>query len=336
MEEQQKKPMVLKPSIDIVFKRIFGDERNKKLLRSLLDAIFIPEGAAPIKEVDILNPASQIEWREDKRPVLDLKVRDETGKLYHVEVQVANEKFFAERVLYYWSRLSASQLASGDEYDRLQPVYSIVITDFVMFKNEFGYHHCFSLLERERHFPLTDMMQIHFISLTGFDTTPENAHTLLDKWLCLFKEGTQLNKKIVEAWKQQNPEIREAYQELEKLGANEAFRWEVEDRINGIRRWLTGLSASFEEGLEKGMLQGELLGLERGREEGLERGREEGEQLGLEKGEQLGLEKGLQTGEQIGLLKSAKKMLIAGMSAQQVAEILHLPLQDVEDLEDEV
>ena len=334
IEEQQNKSIILTPCIDIVFKRIFGDERNKRLLRSLLDAVLIPEGAAPIDEIDILNPESQIEWRNDKHPVMDLKVRDKKGKLYHVEVQVANEKFFAERVLYYWSRLSASQLESGEKYDRLQPVYSIVITDFEMFKDKPGYHHCFLLLEQKQHFPLTDTMALHFISLAGFDTTPENAHTLLDKWLCLFKEGTKLDKDIIKKWEEQHPEFQEAYQELERLGANEEFRWEVEDRINAIRRWLTGFSASFKEGLQEGLEQGRAEGEQAGFEKGEQAGLEKGLEQGRVEGEQAGLEKGIQTGEQIGLLKSAKLMLEANVPAQQISDILNISLQDIEQLKD--
>ena len=334
IEEQQNKSIILTPCIDIVFKRIFGDERNKRLLRSLLDAVLIPEGAAPIDEIDILNPESQIEWRNDKHPVMDLKVRDKKGKLYHVEVQVANEKFFAERVLYYWSRLSASQLESGEKYDKLQPVYSIVITNFAMFKDKPGYHHCFLLLEQKQHFPLTDGMAIHFISLAGFDTTPENAHTLLDKWLCLFKEGTKLDKDIIKKWEEQHPEFQDAYQELERLGANEEFRWEVEDRINAIRRWLTGFSASFKEGLQEGLEQGRAEGEQAGFEKGEQAGLEKGLEQGRVEGEQAGLEKGIQTGEQIGLLKSAKLMLEANVPAQQISDILNISLQDIEQLKD--
>ncbi|MBU50651.1 MAG: hypothetical protein CL920_18385 [Deltaproteobacteria bacterium] len=136
--------------------------------------------------------------------------------------------------------------------------------------------------------------------------------------MCLFKEGTKLDKDIIKKWEEQHPEFQEAYQELERLGANEEFRWEVEDRINAIRRWLTGFSASFKEGLQEGFEKGEQAGLEQGRAEG----------------EQAGLEKGLQTGEQIGLLKSAKLMLEANIPAQQIADILNIPLQDIEQLKD--
>jgi len=230
--------------------------------------------------------------------------------------------------------LSASQLESGEKYDKLQPVYSIVITNFAMFKDKPGYHHCFLLLEQKQHFPLTDGMAIHFISLAGFDTTPENAHTLLDKWLCLFKEGTKLDKDIIKKWEEQHPEFQDAYQELERLGANEEFRWEVEDRINAIRRWLTGFSASFKEGLQEGLEQGRAEGEQAGFEKGEQAGLEKGLEQGRVEGEQAGLEKGIQTGEQIGLLKSAKLMLEANVPAQQISDILNISLQDIEQLKD--
>ena len=123
-------------------------------------------------------------------------------------------------------------------------------------------------------------------------------------------------------------ECKKALEEIEHLSRDEKFRWVYEDRLKGILDYYSGLKSKFREGLKKG----EQAGLERGRQEGLEEGRQEGLQEGFSQGEQAGLEKGMQTGEQIGLLKSAKKMLEAGMTPQEVANILDLSVQDIQNL----
>ena len=123
-------------------------------------------------------------------------------------------------------------------------------------------------------------------------------------------------------------ECKKALEEIEHLSRDEKFRWVYEDRLKGILDYYSGLKSKFREGLKKG----EQAGLERGRQEGLEEGRQEGLQEGFSQGEQAGLEKGIQTGEQIGLLKSAKKMLEAGMTPQQIADILNISVQDIQNL----
>ena len=44
----------LDPKLDVVFKLLFSDERNKGLLISLVSAVLKP--AAPISDIEILNP----------------------------------------------------------------------------------------------------------------------------------------------------------------------------------------------------------------------------------------------------------------------------------------
>ena len=57
----------------------------------------------------------------------------------------------------------------------------------------------------------------------------------------------------------------------------------------------------------------EWLGEKKGLEKGLEKGREEGREEGLKEGEAIGVEKGK--------IEIAKKMLLRGMSAEDVAEM---------------
>lgn len=45
--------MLMKPSIDFVFKKLFGAEESKESLISLLNAII--KSDSPIKDVEILN-----------------------------------------------------------------------------------------------------------------------------------------------------------------------------------------------------------------------------------------------------------------------------------------
>ena len=54
--------------------------------------------------------------------LLDVRVEDEAGTFYNVEVQKAPETDFVERMLFGWAETYGSQLLRGKKYDALCPV----------------------------------------------------------------------------------------------------------------------------------------------------------------------------------------------------------------------
>ena len=313
------------PKTDLVFKRVFGVEKNKALLLSLLNAILQrPEGET-LTSVELLNPYTPGERINEKMTILDVKAKDEKGHLYNIEMQIGPETSFTWRILFYWSRLFGSQLVRGREYDELQKTISIAITDFELLQESEHYHSTFRVMEEHQHFLLCKALEIHVLELPKYKKTLEDAQTPIEQWLSFLKDGKDMQHEQIQKW---DEECKKALEEIEHLSRDEKFRWVYEDRLKGILDYYSGLKSKFREGLKKG----EQAGLERGRQEGLEEGRQEGLQEGFSQGEQAGLEKGIQTGEQIGLLKSAKKMLEAGMTPQEVANILDLSVQDIQNL----
>lgn len=43
---------------------------------------------APIRQADILNPDNEREFPDDQLSIVDVKARDERGRLYQVEIQL--------------------------------------------------------------------------------------------------------------------------------------------------------------------------------------------------------------------------------------------------------
>ena len=70
------------------------------------------------------------------------------------------------------------------------------------------------------------------------------------------------------------------------------------------------------------------------RREGLEQGFEEGIEKGIEKGIKKGIEKGIAEGEYKGGLKTARRMLEAGLSVDDIAKLTTLSLQEIEKLKE--
>jgi hypothetical protein len=113
------------PKVDCVFKALLGAEGNRRLLIHFLNAMLGGELAAPITEVEILNPYHEREFLSDKLSIVDVKARDQGQRQYQIEIQLLNVMGLPERIAYGWAELYRSQLKKGDGYDQLKPAYSL-------------------------------------------------------------------------------------------------------------------------------------------------------------------------------------------------------------------
>ena len=107
---------VVSAKLDIIFKKIFTE--NEDLLQEFLaDILEIPsesiQGMTIVKQELTPETASGKFSRLD----LNLKVRD---KLINVEIQLKGNNDYRDRTLFYWAKLYASELKSGETYDQLK------------------------------------------------------------------------------------------------------------------------------------------------------------------------------------------------------------------------
>jgi len=109
----------LDPTLDIVFKMLFGSQAGREALIDLLTAVLRPP--RPITDVRVLNPEVGREQVGDKGIVLDLLVELSDGTRIDVEMQVARRAGLRRRAIYYWSRLYSGQLERGQPYTALRP-----------------------------------------------------------------------------------------------------------------------------------------------------------------------------------------------------------------------
>ena len=93
------------PKIDCVFKALLGAEDNRALLIHFLNALLGAELPAPISAVEILNPYNEREFLDDKLSIVDVKARDERGRLYQIEIQILVHADLPARMLYAWADL---------------------------------------------------------------------------------------------------------------------------------------------------------------------------------------------------------------------------------------
>src|SRR5689334_620683 len=110
----------LNPTNDYAFKRIFGDQNHSEILISFLNSLLDFQGEHQITQVDILNPYQAPKLPELKETVLDVRCKDQAGREFIVEMQLADKDDFDKRSLYYTAKSYAHQLNKQQEYRLLQ------------------------------------------------------------------------------------------------------------------------------------------------------------------------------------------------------------------------
>ena len=68
------------PKIDLVFKKLFGTDKNIQLLKSLVNSILPAD--EQVVTLELKNPYNPSDYLSGKISYLDIKATDEIGKWY--------------------------------------------------------------------------------------------------------------------------------------------------------------------------------------------------------------------------------------------------------------
>lgn len=255
------------PKVDYAFKYLFGREHSQPVLIPLLEAVLRPPPGEGIAHLEILNPFHDKQALDDKLSILDIKARDQRGRLFNVEMQLLPERAFRNRVLYYWARLYGQQLQEGDDYLLLRPTVSICFVDNVLFPQTSAYHLAFQLRTEDHTFAFTEDLALRILELPKFTRSVEQLTEPLDVWLYFLRHGAQLDHgALPEALNL--PGIRRALEDLTVLTQDQLERERYESRLKAQRDERSRLLYAEDEGMARGMARGLEQGLEQGREEG--------------------------------------------------------------------
>lgn len=168
------------PKIDLAFKKVFGSEPWRDLTASLINAVLQPPPPQFVVDVELLNPYSEKMTLDDKLSILDIKGRDQQGRLYNLEMQMLLTASLAQRLLYYWSKMYGQQLGEGDDYTRLRSTISICFVNGELSADSLQHHTEFRLLDPSGRLCLTDDLSIHLIELPKFKRKLSELRTPLD------------------------------------------------------------------------------------------------------------------------------------------------------------
>jgi predicted transposase/invertase (TIGR01784 family) len=214
---------------DVVFRLFFADERNMEYLIGFLKSVLrLPED--DYNEIEISDPHLLREYDADKLAIIDVKLKTRSKKVVHIEVQLSVTPDLRERIIFYDAKLITEQVGSGDDYDVIKKVISIVVTDEMLIKKSPRYHHRFTFYDCEADVELSDIVEIYTLELPKLP--PKADGTELYDWAKFIAAETEEELTMIA---ERNPQVGKAVVTLRELSADERAR-DMYERRERARR----------------------------------------------------------------------------------------------------
>lgn len=317
---------------DFAFKKLFGTEVNKELLRSFLNSLLA--GQEVITSLTYLN-SEQLGTQElDRKAVFDVYCENDRGEKFLVEMQKAEQQFFKDRSVFYATFPIREQARRGDWDYQLKAVYTIGILNFTFDDHDPAYfHHEVKLLDTRTKEVFYDKLTFIYLEMPKFDKTEDELESMFDKWLFVLKNLSRLMERPAALQERVFTRLFEAA-EIARFSKRELF--EYEDSLKAFRDWYSVISTAEDKGekrgVQKGLKEGMLKGLKQGREQGLKQGRKQGLKEGMEQGLKEGIAQGKEEGIELASIKIAQKLKAAGAPISLICQSTGLTEEEVATL----
>jgi predicted transposase/invertase (TIGR01784 family) len=244
---------LLRPSLDFVFKGIFGTEENKnEVLLNFLNVAFRNTEPKPFTSLTLVNTHIDKDMIDDKRSVLDVRAKNEDGKQVNIEIQVSPEWNMPKRTLYYWCKMYEEQLHEGQSYDQLQKTITVnIMAESLVLPNN-RFHNVFHLREDDTGELLLDDLEVHFLELSKLGEKSHRMDDPLVRWLTFIKG---VDKEKWEELAMDTPGLKKAMDTLEFLSQNEEVRALALAREKALRDEISRLSWAEKKGQQDKAIQ---------------------------------------------------------------------------------
>ena len=243
------------PKVDYVFKILFGDEKDKSMLISLLNAIL--RGKPMIKDIKLDSNELPKILKNNKTCRLDIAATSDEGIKFDIEIQCQKTKDIINRTVYYASKLFTKDLKENEDYNNSKVIsiwiFGENVTDRESAINE-GY---ITLKENEKdgYEILTDNLRIIYLELNKYKITKDNIGDKLTKWVDFLTNPINLEKSTFE-----DEDIEKARKKLEFISSDDKERASLEAIKEGLFDQYSSFNIGKKEGLEEGLKEGREKG----------------------------------------------------------------------------
>lgn len=290
---------------DDVFKLVLGQESSKDVMIEFLNRVITDR---VIVDLDFMDKEMKTLERDRKDSVYDMFCKIDDGSRIVVEVQRRKQDTYVERSIYYSTFQIRNQVDAGSDNYAFCPVYVINILDFNIEEN-YGNSEVktvYRLYEERAHTLLTDKLTLIYLELGKFNKKLDELDgDILEGFYFCLKNMHRL---------EECPRIlnygifRRMFDMSELIKMDDVTRSKILTKMTTERDLRNQMAYARKEAIAEGLAEGREKGLAEGRAEGLAEGRAEGRAEGL--------------------AEAAKRMLAAGMSLAEVAEILKIDIVD--------
>lgn len=233
---------LLPPTVDLVFKKIFGAEENKDILINFINSILEFPAGQQISYIDLLNTEIAVEAISEKLSRLDLLAQTEKNELINIEIQVVNTGNMVNRSLYYFSKLFSSSLKKNQPYKELPKVIMINLLNYSHYKSEKkGLWH-FLLKDDETNHVGSDLLHIYMFELTKYEIdVTDKQHA----WISFLKapESTKVQNAA-----NTDKYLKRAEEELKKISEDNNFIATYRMREDALRNQESAIITAEEKG----------------------------------------------------------------------------------------
>ncbi len=287
---------LLPPTSDFVFCRIFGSEKHKPVLISLLNAIL--KGRPHVKDVQIDPTEHKRTSIDGKTVVLDIKATIDDGTIVNVEMQCINTgSIFARSIYNQATIVRDNTIITGQSYDEIPKIISIWIMNESITTRKECMHEAVYMFKKNGEDDIeimTDVTRHFFIELPKLDLEPQKVlNDIFSAWMAFIKDPKTIPQELLT----QEPTIQEAFEELEYLSHDKQSRVDYNDRLKALCDFNSANKKSKEEGIEEGM--------EIGREEGMMNAK----------------------------IEVARNLLNMGLSIKKISQGTGLPEEDIQEIQ---
>lgn len=243
----------INPFTDWGFKKIFGQEANKDILITFLNALL--EGERAITNITFLDKEMLGEHEDDRSLIYDIFCETDTGENIIVEMQNKPQDFFIDRSIYYVSRSIVEQGQKGKWNYQITAVYGVFIMNFedrAYLKPKLRTD--MVLADRDTGETITNKQRYIYLQLPFFDKKEDECETLFERLIFVLKKMEVLDRMPFEKKNFVFEKLAEIA-EVRNLTKDERIAYDTS--LRKYRDTLSVINRNWNDGLNEGISIGE-------------------------------------------------------------------------------
>jgi predicted transposase/invertase (TIGR01784 family) len=180
------KARYVNPYTDFGFKKLFGEEANKDLLKDFLNELLPVEHK--IVELNFKNTEQWGAAAVDRKAIFDIHCENANRERFIIEMQKAKIKFLKDRAMFYTTFPIREQAEKGEWNFKLNPIYCVALLDFKYDENREKKNFIRNVQLKDQYCQVFyDKLTYVFIEMPRFTKKEHELETHFDKWLYFLK-----------------------------------------------------------------------------------------------------------------------------------------------------